>query len=151
MHPPEGQLEAHLVAEGHRKMATLLYLLRNGELDKHSILFWDEPEANLNPQLVVKVAELLKKFASLGMQIFVTTHDYLLSHELSLLAEYPTQPNIEIKFFALHKPDRLSGVIVEEANILAEIEHNPILNEFTAHYDRESLADFLAQVCNPDI
>lgn len=136
---PEGKLEAHLVAEGHRKMATLLYLLRNGELGKHSILFWDEPEANLNPKLVVKVAKLLKRFADLGMQIFVTTHDYLLSHELSLLAEYPTQPSVEIKFFALHKPERLSGVLVEEGKTLAEIEHNPILNEFTAHYDRELL------------
>jgi len=94
-------------------MATLLYLLRNGELGQHSILFWDEPEANLNPKLVVKVAELLRKFADLGMQIFVTTHDYLGGHELSLLAEYPTQPSVEIKFLALHKPDILSAYLVE--------------------------------------
>jgi wobble nucleotide-excising tRNase len=134
---PEGELDAHLVAEGYRKMATLLYLLRNGSLTKDSILFWDEPEANLNPKLVVKMVELLHALAALGMQIFVTTHDYLFSHELSLLAEYPSQTSVKMKFFALHKPDRLKGVYVEAGETLASIEHNAILDEFAAHYDRQ--------------
>ena len=134
---PEGELNAQLVAEGYRKMATLLYLLRNGSLSKDSILFWDEPEANLNPKLVVKMVELLRSFAALGMQIFVTTHDYLFSHELSLLAEYPSKARVEMKFFALHKPDRLKGATLEAAKTLAEIEHNAILDEFSAHYDRQ--------------
>jgi hypothetical protein len=30
------------------------------------------------------------------------------------------------------------GVHVESGHSLAEIEHNPILEEFAAHYDRES-------------
>lgn len=135
---PEGELDVHLVAEGYRKIATLYYLLRNGSLTKDSILFWDEPEANLNPKLVVQVAQVLRMLAALGMQIFVTTHDYLLSHELSLLAEYPLEEKIDIRFFALHKPDRTAGVLVETGQTLAEIEHNPILEEFAAHYDRES-------------
>ena len=57
-HLPEGDLDVHLVAEGYRKIATLYYLLRNGSLTKESILFWDEPEANLNPELIVKIAEV---------------------------------------------------------------------------------------------
>jgi len=134
---PEGELNVQLVAEGYRKMATLLYLLRNGSLTKDSILFWDEPEANLNPKLVVKMVELLRCLAALGMQIFVTTHDYLFSHELSLLAEYPSKPRVEMKFFALHKPDRLKGAYLEAGETLAEIEHNAILDEFATHYDRQ--------------
>ena len=51
----EGYLDVQLVADGYRKIATLYYLLRNGSLTKDSILFWDEPEANLNPKLVVEV------------------------------------------------------------------------------------------------
>ncbi|GAB4416014.1 MAG: AAA family ATPase [Anaerolineae bacterium] len=135
---PEGELDVHLVAEGYRKIATLYYLLRNGSLTKDSILFWDEPEANLNPKLVVEVARVLQMLAKVGMQIFITTHDYLLSHELSLLAEYPSEAGVDIRFFALHKPDRKAGVLVETGETLAEIEHNPILEEFAAHYDRES-------------
>ncbi len=134
---PEGSLDVHLVAEGYRKIATLLYLLRNGSLTEDGILFWDEPEAQLNPRLVVKVVEVLQKLASIGVQVFVSTHDYLLSHELSLLAEYPAQTEVELKFFALHKPNRKAGVQVESGRSLAEIEHNPILAEFAAHYDRE--------------
>jgi energy-coupling factor transporter ATP-binding protein EcfA2 len=135
---PEGNLEIHLVAEGYRKIATLYYLLRNGSLSKDSILFWDEPEANLNPKLIVEVVKVLQMLAATGMQIFITTHDYLLSQELSLLAEYPAQAGIDLKFFALHRPDRRAGVQVEAGQTLAEIQHNPILEEFAAHYDRES-------------
>ncbi|GBC60185.1 ATP-binding protein [Desulfonema ishimotonii] len=135
---PEGRLDAPLVADGYRKLATLYYLLRNGSLTKNSVLFWDEPEANLNPKLIVETVRVLKMMAALGMQIFVATHDYLLSHELSLMAEYPSDADIDIRFFALHKPDRTAGVQVESGRTLAEIENNPILEEFAAHYDRES-------------
>ncbi|MGE0083264.1 MAG: ATP/GTP-binding protein [Desulfococcaceae bacterium] len=134
----EGSFDVHQVAEGYRKIATLYYLLRNGSLTKDSILFWDEPETNLNPKLIVQLVDVLKRLAALGMQIFIATHDYLLSYELSLLAEYPSEPNIDIKFFALHKPERTAGVEVESGRTLAEIENNPILEEFAAHYDRES-------------
>ncbi|RKZ50439.1 MAG: hypothetical protein DRR16_08590 [Candidatus Parabeggiatoa sp. nov. 3] len=45
------QLEISLVAEGLRKIGTLSHLIANGALNKNSILFWDEPESNLNPKL----------------------------------------------------------------------------------------------------
>ena len=40
-----GNMEAHLVAEGLRKLASILYLILNGEINADTILFWDEPEA----------------------------------------------------------------------------------------------------------
>ena len=136
---PEGYLEVNFVADGYRKIGTLLYLLINGSLSKNSILFWDEPEANLNPKLVVEVVKVLQTLAKeAGMQIFIATHDYLLSYELSLLVEYPSDNPIDIKFFSLHKPDRQSAVIFEEGPTLVDIEHNSILEEFAAHYDREA-------------
>jgi len=60
---PEGYLEVNFVADGYRKIGTLLYLLINGSLSKNSILFWDEPEANLNPKLVVEVVKVLQTLA----------------------------------------------------------------------------------------
>ncbi len=135
---PDGRFESHFVAEGYRKIATLHYLLRNGSLNKNSILFWDEPEANLNPKLIVRIVEVLKQLASAGVQIFLTTHDYLLSHELSLMNEYRANGDVDIKFFALNKPNIKEGVTVESSQTLAEIEHNPLLEEFAAHYDRET-------------
>ena len=131
-----GKYEAPLVSEGFRKIAELIYLINNGSLTKNGILFWDEPEANLNPKMTVLIVDLLKILASRGVQIFVATHDYLFSQELSLLTEYPSDTHI--KFFSFYKPNKRAGVIVESAETLVEIERNPILDEFAAHYDREA-------------
>ena len=39
-------------AEGIRKLAQVLRLVMNGSLAKDTILFWDEPEVNLNPRYI---------------------------------------------------------------------------------------------------
>lgn len=130
-------LEAHLLAEGLRKIAVLSHLLANGSLTADGILFWDEPEANLNPRLITVVADLLLDLASLGVQIFVTTHDYLLSHRLSLISEYQRRPDVPIRFFAFHRPSEGAGVRVDAGATLAELPQNPIVDEFTRHYDFE--------------
>ncbi len=133
-----GKFEAPLVAEGYRKLGGLIYLILNGSLTQNGILFWDEPEANLNPNLVTVVTKMLQILANSGIQIFIATHDYLLSQELSLVAEYEPE-TVNMRFFALHKPNRRTGgVAVETGASLVEIEHNPILAEFAAHYDREA-------------
>ncbi len=74
------------------------------------------------------------------MQIFISTHDYLLIHELSLLAEYPTPPapdKPDMRFFALYKETPESPTQVETGKTLIKIKHNDILDEFAAHDDRE--------------
>lgn len=133
---PEGKLEAQLVSEGLGKLAGMMYLINNGALADNGILFWDEPEANLNPRYIKAVVELLKTLSRAGMQIFIATHDYLLSHELSLLAEYPS--DINLKFFSMYKESARSGVTIESGNSLVDIDNNAILDEFAAHYDHES-------------
>jgi energy-coupling factor transporter ATP-binding protein EcfA2 len=132
---PEGKLEAHLVAEGYRKLASLMYLITNGSLIQQGILFWDEPEANLNPKLVTVVVRFLKRLAESGVQVFLATHDYLLSQELSMLAEYSSEA--PLRFFSLFRLSEKDAVRLECADSLAEIEHNPILDEYAAYYDRE--------------
>lgn len=128
-------MEAHLVAEGLRKLASILYLILNGEINADTILFWDEPEANLNPALVKVVAKFIRVLQECGLQIFVATHDYLLTHTLSLYSEYKEHTNISVKFFGLKKEDK--GIIVEESETLAGIQNNPILEEYAAFYDLE--------------
>jgi hypothetical protein len=132
---PEARLEAQLVSEGYRKLATLIYLLNNGSLAPNGVLLWDEPEANLNPRMVTSVVKVLQILAGAGVQVFVATHDYLISQELSLLAEYPSET--PVRFFALYQPRRGAGVEVESGNSLAEIGKNPILEEYAAFYERE--------------
>ncbi|UVR12430.1 AAA family ATPase [Parabacteroides distasonis] len=131
----KGNMEAHLVAEGLRKLASILYLILNGEINADTILFWDEPEANLNPALVKVVAKFIRVLQKCGLQIFVATHDYLLTHTLSLYSEYKEHTNITVKFFGLKKEDK--GIMVEESDTLAGIQNNPILEEYAAFYDLE--------------
>jgi len=134
----QGNIEAHLLAEGHRKVATLVRLIVNGSLMENSVLFWDEPEANLNPRLTTQIALILRSLAAAGVQLFVSTHDYLLSQELSLAAEYQVEPQAHTRFFALSRTESGMPVSVESGRVLADISSNTILQEFAEHYNRES-------------
>ncbi len=84
-HSTEGSgiFEAHLMAEGNRKLGMLAYLLKTGELTNSSSLFWDEPEANLNPKLLVNLAQILVDLSSI-MQITIATHSLFLLRELDI-------------------------------------------------------------------
>jgi predicted ATPase len=132
-----GDHPAHLVAEGTRKIAMLYQLIRNGGISEGCTLFWDEPESGLNPRLVTVIADVLKTLAEHGVQTILATHDYLLTSELSLAAEYATT-SAPIRFFCLNRKDRDAPVTIESGSTLAELDHNPILEEFAAMYDREA-------------
>ncbi len=140
------KMEAHLVAEGLRKIASLAYLVQNGALIENGILFWDEPEANLNPKLITRVSEFLRSIADYGVQVFIATHDYLLTQKLSLAVEYGKGaasgskqtslfPLVDTRFFSFVRCG--TGVVVRAADTLAEMVDNPILDEFARHHDYE--------------
>jgi predicted ATPase len=133
-----GDLESNVAAEGHRKVAMLVQLLRNGGITENSTLYWDEPESSLNPRLIKVLADVLLVLASQGVQIFLATHDYLLSRELSLAAEYRTpESRVGIRFFCLSRESPTAPVTVHAGDTLADIPDEPILDEFAAHYDRQ--------------
>ena len=80
----QGELEFTLLAEGLRKLALLYALIQNGTLLNGSVLFWDEPEANLNPNLMDVVVDILLTLQRQGVQIFIATHDFTFLKWLSL-------------------------------------------------------------------
>ena len=55
----QGNLEFTLLAEGYRKLGLLYSLIQNETISSGSVLFWDEPEANLNPRLESQVVRIL--------------------------------------------------------------------------------------------
>lgn len=75
----QAKIEFSLVAEGIRKIALLWQLIKNGTLEKGSVLFWDEPEANINPIHIPVIVDILFELQRTGVQIFVSTHDYILA------------------------------------------------------------------------
>ncbi len=136
-----GNLEAHLLSEGLRKIASLAQLVINGslQLDSTGILFWDEPEANLNPRLIAKVVDFLLAIARTGAQVILATHDQLLTQRLALANTYPEGKPVPMKFIALTR-DAAGSVRSETADHLADLKENPILDEFARFYEDEGKA-----------
>jgi len=132
----DGRREAHLLAEGWRKIAVLSRLVSNGSIKEGTVLFWDEPESGLNPKLVIELTAALCALASAGVQIFLATHDYLLAHQLSLRAERGSV-DPPVRFFSLRRATPRAPVVVEAAETLAEITHNPILQAYARHAEEE--------------
>ena len=95
----QAKLEFNLVAEGLRKIALLWQLIKNGTLEKGSVLFWDEPEANINPKYIPVLAELLIMLETEGVQIFVSTHDYFLSKYI----EVKRRQDSKLQYISLYK------------------------------------------------
>lgn len=73
-------ISGNMVAEGIRKIGAIQRLLENGSLLKESntTLFWDEPEANLNPSLMKLLVEMILEISRNGIQVVIATHDYML-------------------------------------------------------------------------
>ena len=128
----DGAFEFSLVAEGMRKLALLWILIRNGSLDPGSILFWDEPETNLNPNMIGTVMEVLLELQRMGVQVFFATHDYVVLKELDLR----TEPNDHVLYHALYRDDD-GDVQVESTDDYVLINPNAIADTFADLYDRD--------------
>src|SRR5262249_13509668 len=132
-----GPIAAPMLAEGHRKLAALAYLIRTGALTTESVLFWDEPETNMNPKLVRVMATVIWRLARAGVQIVLATHDYLLARELSMSAEHRAGDEDASRFFVFHRPSNDAPVGVESGALWGELQQNPIFDAYAAHYDHE--------------
>ena len=98
-----GRMEMPLVAEGLRKLGMLARLIATGVLMDKGYLFWDEPEANLNPRLIKRVAKSILDLSGNGIQIFIATHSLFLLRELEILLSQKKYRSIKPMFFGLHK------------------------------------------------
>ena len=128
----QARLEFNLVAEGLRKIALLWQLIKNGTLERGSVLFWDEPEANINPKYIPVLAELLIMLEREGVQIFVSTHDYFLSKYI----EVKKKKDSEIQYISLYK-DKTSIIKCEVEKEFELLEHNAIMDTFRQLYREE--------------
>ena len=67
-------------ASGFKKLGFLGLLVACGQLEPGTVLFWDEPENSLNPELVPKLVDILLELSRSGVQIFIATHSELLAN-----------------------------------------------------------------------
>lgn len=129
---PHGRQAMPLVAEGLRKIATLYQLLQNGWLRPGSVLFWDEPEVNLNPVLMDEIVGALLALAANGVQVFLATHSFVILKELDLQSE---NIGATVRYFAFERAD--NGTMLHETDDYAMLRPNPISDQFDRLYDME--------------
>jgi len=127
-----GNLEFTLLAEGMRKLGLLWLLVQNGTLLNGSVLFWDEPETNLNPKLFDVLMDILLQLQRLGVQILLATHDYAILKEIELAMK----PGDDVRFHSIYR-DSDDELKCEMAELPFELEHSPIAEAFSSLYDRE--------------
>ena len=88
-----------LEASGFRKFGLLWKLLRNGLLESGSILFWDEPENSLNPELVPLLVDILLELSQGGVQVFLATHSEIFASYFAV----NRQEGDDVLFISLYK------------------------------------------------
>lgn len=119
---PEGNFEMPLLAEGLRKLSTIAQLVQCGVLVNEGYLFWDEPEANLNPASQVAVVKTILTLASNGIQVFLGTHSAFLLRQLSL-DKRREEDAPSIRFTALRRDEEsLAHVDIEQREHLDDID-----------------------------
>lgn len=125
--------EFNLVAEGIKKMGLLWVLAKNGTLEKGSILFWDEPEANINPGFISVIAEMLLELQKNGVQIFLSTHSYFLAKYIDI----KKKDENDVNFFSLYKNSDNKSVSCEKATQFSLLNNNPIMKTYLDIYREE--------------
>ena len=126
-----GLMEMPLVAEGLRKLGMLARLISTGALLDQGYLFWDEPEANLNPHLIKQVAKTIVELSNSGIQVFIATHSLFLLRELEILL---AQKKLDTAFFGLQATD--NGITVQQGPSLYDIGDITALEESLQQSDR---------------
>jgi len=128
-----GKIEIPLLAEGIRKLGMLAYLLINGALRNRGTLFWDEPETNLNPKLMVVTAKALFSLAQQGYQVVLATHSLFLLRELEIL-QMQNKSAVPARYIGLSLNDE--DVRVEQSDDIANIQTLVLLDEELHQTDR---------------
>ncbi len=132
LHTEQGLLEFTLLAEGFRKLGLLWLLIRNGSLQKDSVLFWDEPETNLNPKLLGTVIDVLLELQRGGVQIFLATHNYVVLEEIHLRQKEED----DVAFHSLYRDEETGEIACNTSNHYLGIHPNPIAEAYDSIYDR---------------
>jgi len=125
------RLPFSLVAEGFRKVSALYRLVQMNWLTPGSVLFWDEPEVNLNPKWMDEVIEALVTLARSGVQIFLATHSYVILKEIDLVLRSQnrrTNNIVQARYFGLRKERGVSKTMWSDD--FAAIEPNSILDQY---------------------
>jgi predicted ATPase len=139
LHTNSGEMGIFMVAEGWRKLGMLSYLIANDSLKEDSILFWDEPETNLNPRLIKQLADCLVELSNNKIQIVIATHNLFLMKYFDYLIGQ-SKNTVPSAFFSLVRTE--NDISVEQGERLSQLTTIVALEEELALYDQEQALMF---------
>ena len=116
-----------LVADGYKKIALLVWLIKNNSISPGHTLYIDEPEAYLNPKLLKAMARALVEIAEGGCQVILATHSLFLLKEFHILQ---AELKAKVAYFSLQQENGATsvkaaqdiGALVEIPALSAELE-----------------------------
>lgn len=115
------KVDFEMEAEGFRKFALLWKLIRNGLLHPGSILLWDEPETNINPELLPTLADILLELQRNDIQIILATHSY----NLAKYFELKKNVNDKILFHSFRRTENMIHAVSDK--IFGKITNNKLI------------------------
>jgi predicted ATPase len=98
----------------------LARLVATGVLLDKGYLICDEPEANLNPKLIKRVARTMLELSMHGAQVIIATHNLFLLRELEILLSHKTFRRADVRFFGLQSAPE-GGISVQQGKAVDEI------------------------------
>lgn len=88
---------------------------------------------HINPKLMHAVIGILLELQRMGVQIFLTTHDYIVLKEFDLQA----QRDDAILYHSLYRDEKSEEIKVSSTSVFADISPNAIDDTFGGLIDRE--------------
>lgn len=122
-------------ATGVKSFAILQMMLKNGFLNKHTLLILDEPESHLHPQWVIEYARLIVLLNKhIGVKFFIASHNPDMVSAIKYISEKEeTDKNLNFYIATPEKESQLYRYI----HLGTDIE--PIFESFNIALDRISL------------
>jgi len=118
-------------ASGYKKFGFLGLLVSSGQLEPGSVLFWDEPENSLNPELVPVLVDILLELSRNGVQIFLATHSEILASYFAV----NRQNGDSVLFCSLYKDN--GQIKVNTSDRFDLLEPNSLTAEPVKLYEKE--------------
>lgn len=124
----------HQMAEGMRKIGILHRLMHNEMLTSHksSVLFVDEPEINLHPFALVRLADFLYQLSENGIQVYLSTHNYFVLKRLEQLAR-----RYDKDFLLINLRRQHAQVVASFHELKDGLPDNPIISQSVALYQED--------------
>jgi AAA15 family ATPase/GTPase len=126
-----------LTSEGVKKIGILTTLIRNRQLGKNTILFFDEVETALHPKAIRQIVEMIVGMSKAGVQVILSTHNYFVIKQFMICAK---RDNLDINCLSLTKDGKKIGSQI--SNLRDGLPDNPIVNEALKMFDEEVELDF---------